>query len=185
MNQAAQQLGFQYGGVFAQNRGKTYQCRLALWLTPDHSSLVAIIGGKVGGMNYRKTFMYSWIGEDKILVTLDEFGTADLSGMWKSETLLNADLPELQQKHFQRLSTRGGAFYAFTPTDLFQQFEGMARARVERMVGLGLAVFLDPPQNVWKYTFKGAWSFAVNGYLKGLGRASAQSHRSKKKRPGS
>jgi len=186
MNQAAQQMGFQYGGAFAQSRGsQMYQCRLALWLTPDQGTLVVVVGGKIARMNYRKTFVFSRLSEVKTLVTLDEFGTTDLSGIWDAETLLNADLAELVAKHELRLEAGGLIPIAFSPTDLQTQYEAMTRARVERMIERGLATYVDAGRNVWKFTFKGAMSNALHGYLKGLKGAQGQAARAKIKRPGS
>ncbi len=186
MNDAAAQLGFEMDGVFAQRRdSRTYRSCMALWLSRDRGTLLVVGGGKIAGMNYRRTFLLSRLSEDKSLVTVDEFGSDDLSGVWDVQGLINADLPELNTLHAQRLTSSGIAPMHFSSANLLQQYDDLNRARVAKLVRLGLGKYLDPACDVWCYTPKGAWIYAFRGYFGGLNRARGQSDRLKKKRPGS
>lgn len=186
MNEAARALGYQPGEVAGQNRNSsTYRCCLALWLSPDQRSLLCIGGGKLARFNYKRTIIFSRLANDRILKTLDECGSEDLSGTCDVELLLNAHLPELHAFHQQRLLTAGVSAVPFSSTNLLAQFEELNEKRVEALVRRGLAKFSDPQCNTFRYTFKGAFINATSGYFKGLSRAQAQQDRTKKKRPGS
>jgi len=184
MNEAARRMGFQLEGVFAQARqSKTYQCCLAFWLPEDRKTLLCVGGGKLARMNYRKTLLISRLGE-KVLVTMDEFGSTDLSGTREIEVLMNADLPELNTRHLQRLALSNEVPASFSTGNPLQQFEDLNRQQVERLVHLGLAKYVNASNSLWSYTIKGAWTYAIRGYLKGFKGAQAQAARSKIKRPG-
>ena len=185
MNDAARQAGFQLEGVFGQyRRNSTYRCCIALWLSPDGQTLLSVGGGKLAGINYRKTLLLSRLG-GKVLVTMDEFGSTDLSGTREIEALLNADLAELNTRHLQRLALSKEAPSPFSMGNLLQQYEEMNRLQVDKLIHLGLAKYLDAQDGIWRYSPKGAWVYAVRGYLKGMKGAQGQAARLKKKRPGS
>ncbi len=185
MNAAAQAVGFQFCGVFAQNRNsKTYQCRMALWLLPDKNSMAAVVGGKISKFNYRKTFLISQFGDGTAMVTVDDFGVEDLSGLWDMEVLKNADFLELASRHSVRLSSSTKQPVAFSPDRALREYEALKAARVDQIVSLGLGQYLDGEHNVWRHTFRGAFKYTVKGYLKGLVAAQRQMARASKKRPG-
>src|SRR5262245_52062121 len=79
MNEAAGRLGFNFAGLFVQDRAsRVYQCHLALWTSADGQALLRIVGGKTAGMQVRRTTLTSFVEPCRILETTDEFGTADL-----------------------------------------------------------------------------------------------------------
>ncbi len=185
MNEAARELGFLPGGLFRQDRnGFLYGCCLTLWLSPDRNSLLCIAGGKVARVNYKRTTLVSRLAGEKSLVTMDEFGTEDLSGTRDVQVLMNADLRELNQLHVQRLASAGVEAQPFTTNDLLADFEAWNRLRADRLVAGGLAKYLSPDCNTWRYTPKGAWSCAITAQFKAMQKAKAQKERMKIKRPG-
>jgi len=77
MNEAASSLGYRHCGNFLQScNSSLYQCCLALWLSADQNILLVIVGGKMAKMDYKRTLLISVARAEKILVTVDDFGSA-------------------------------------------------------------------------------------------------------------
>jgi hypothetical protein len=185
MNQAATLSGFQPGGVFAKDRkGRPYQVGLHLWLSPDNISLLCVFSGKLVFLPYKRTVVMSRFAADRILVTTDALTPEDLSGTMDIEIVLNADFRELMARHSFRLAASGVSPQPFLPGNLLAEFEQIYRIRAEHLVALGLARFLDPSRNEWRFTLKGAWLNAYLTHTKGLQKAQAQRERMKMTRPG-
>lgn len=186
MNQTAEVLEFRHCGNFVQQRGSSlYRCCLSLWLSPDQNTLVVIGGGKLAKMDYKRTFFLSLFDDGKELVTVDAFGLADLSRTRDIDVVVNADLFELKSRHDQRVGRYPLPLKLFSPTQCLEQYEDLGRIRAETLVARGLARFRDRSESTWRYTIKGAWAYAVHGYLMGLKKAELQSDRAGKRRPGS
>jgi hypothetical protein len=186
MNDAASALGFQSGGLFGQARSSsTYRCCISLWLSPDRKSILCIGGGKLARMDYKRTMLISKISNSVSLVSMDAFGSEDLSGTRDVQVLMNADLIELKQFHLQRLVAARAEAKLFSDNNLFVEFEEWNRVRANRLVERGLARFLAPEHNDWRFNFKGAWRYATTAYFAGLKKAQAQKERANKKLPGS
>jgi hypothetical protein len=183
MNESARVTGYRFGGIFAQGRTGVYKCRMALWIAPDARTLVCIGGGRLAGMNYKKTSFISRMAAGNLLVTMDDAAPPDLSGTRDVQMVLNADFAELQARHLQRLATCGASLVPFAQSDLLSQYGQLEEQRVERVVALGFGRYLDSARNEWRLTFKGAWANAVNG-LKAVNLAENQADRLRKKRPG-
>src|SRR5215831_7689322 len=117
MNDAAVALGFQHGGLFGQDRrgSTTYRCCLSFWLSPDQKSILCIGGGKLARMDYKRTMLISKLNNGMSLVSMDAFGSEDLSGTRDVQVLMNADLPELKQFHLQRLVSARAETKLFAP----------------------------------------------------------------------
>jgi len=79
----------------------------------------------------------------------------------------------------------GGELKLFNFISLFAEFEEWNWLRVDRLVQRGLARYLTPEHNDWRFTLKGAWLYAITVYFAGLKKAQAQKDRANKKRPGS
>lgn len=185
MNQAARELGFQFGGLFGQNRNSSmYRCCLGLWISSDGTSLLCIAGGKMARVNYKKTMFISQLDGEQSLVTMDSFGSEDLSGTRQVDVLMNADLSELYQFHRQRLASQAD-LRPFSTNDLLSELEKWNRLRAQRLVAKGLARYISADENAFRFTAKGAWECAVAAHSRSLQKATAQKERMKKKRPGS
>jgi hypothetical protein len=183
INESARVTGYHFGGIFAQGRTGVYRCRIALWIAPDARTLVCIGGGRLAGMNYKKTSFISRTAGGNVLVTMDELASPDLSGTREVQAVLNADFAELQARHLQRLASCGASVVPFAQSDLLSQYEQLEEQRVDRVVALGFGKYLDNACNEWRLTFKGAWANAVNG-LKAFNLAENQADRLRIKRPG-
>ena len=186
MNEAAAKLGFRHCGDYIQSGGSSlYKCCLSLWLSPDELSLIVVGGGKLAKINYKRTFFLSVADGGQEIITVDDFGLSDLSKLREIDVVFNADLNELKVRHSQRLAMPGVSTRKFSPSRCLEQYEDLAKVRAENFVSLGLAKFLDLPESMWRYTFKGALANTYHGYLKGLQKAQLQKDRCKVKRPGS
>jgi hypothetical protein len=186
MNDAASALGFQHGGLYGQDRqSSTYRCCLSFWLSPDQKSILCIGGGKLARMDYKRTMLISKLVGAKSLVSMDAFGSEDLSGTRDVQVLMNADLPELKQFHLQRLVAAGAEPKLFALNNLLSDFNEWNKLRADRLVERGLGRYLSPEHNDWRFTLKGAWLYATTSYFSGLKKAQAQKERANKPRPGS
>ena len=184
MSEYARVLGFQPGGLFGQDRQSSmYRCCLGLWLSPDGKSLLCIAGGKVARVNYKRTMLISKVSGETSIVTMDAFGSEDLSGTRDVEVLMNADLNELNQLHQRRLATARVEPRPFS-SDLLAEIEEWNRIRADRLVARGLAKYIDPEHNTWRFTPKGAVLYTVKAQISGLAKASAQRERINITRPG-
>src|SRR2546430_9087399 len=104
MNEPAAANGVPPWGTYARlPKTSATNAYLAAWLSPDEATLACVLGGKVARMNYRKTLLMSWIEDERILVTRDDFGEFDRSGTLDIEVVLNADFSELTTRHAERL----------------------------------------------------------------------------------
>jgi hypothetical protein len=184
MTEYARVLGYQPGGLFGQNRESSiYRVCLSLWLSPDQKSLLCIAGGKVARVPYKRTFLISKLPGDIYLVTMDAFGSEDLSGTRNIEVLLNADLNELTQLHQRRLAIARVEPRPFSNNRL-AELEEWNRVRADRLVADGLAKYISPDHNTWRFTPKGAVIYTFKAQLRAFSRASAQKDRIQMRRPG-
>jgi hypothetical protein len=186
MNDAAQALGFQCAGFFRQNRqGKMYCCCMSLWVSPDLKTILCIVGGKVAGKNYRRAMLISRLPAQESILSMDEFGSADLSGICQIEVLLNADLPELVEMHNRRLAQPRVEATSFAPVNLPEELFAWNRTRADKLAQLGLAKYLSQDRDVWKYTLNGAVAMVRKLQIFDSARMQTNMDRLKKKRPGS
>jgi len=186
MNESAARYNLQHCGNYVQTRSSSlYQCSLSLWLKADQGTLIIVGGGKLAKIDYKRTLFISVTEDGKEIVTMDDFGVADLSGIRDIDVVFNGDFDELLVRHSQRLAQVSMPLKPFSPTRAMDQYEDLGRIRAEKMVSLGLAKFLDMQESDWRYTTKGALKSAYEGYVRGLKKAQLQKDRAKKKRPGS
>lgn len=149
MNDAAVALGFQHAGLYGQDRqSSTYRCCLSLWLSPDQKSILCISGGKVARIDYKRTLLISQLNNGMSLVSMDIFGSEDLSGTRDVQVLMNADLAELKQFHLQRLVSAGSEAKLFAVDNAFNEFNAWNKVRADRLVERGLARYLSPSTTI-------------------------------------
>jgi hypothetical protein len=185
MNEAAARHGLRYGGDYLQKRESSlYKCCISLWLTPDQGTLVMVWGGKMARVDYKRTLFISLTSDGREIITMDDFGIEDLSGIRAIEVVYRADFEELVGRHAQRLAQPGVSVRPFSESRLMDQYEDLGRVRAEQMMRLGLVKFLDIQETCWRYTVKGAFVNAYRSFIKGLEKAKLQKDRARKKRPG-
>ncbi|HSY19704.1 MAG TPA: hypothetical protein VK815_15280 [Candidatus Acidoferrales bacterium] len=185
MNEAAAQRQLLHCGNYLQIRDNSlYKCCISLWLTADQCTLIMVWGGKMAKIDYKRTLFISVTSDGREIVTLDQFGITDLSGIRAFEVVYNANFEELAVCHAGRLARETGSLRPFSPSHAMDQFEDLGRVRAEKMVSLGVAKFLDLQESAWRYTAKGAFLAAYEAYIKGLQNAQQQKARANIKRPG-
>jgi len=183
VNHAASQLGFQSCGHFRQVGGRLYRATASLWLSPDLRILAVVGGGKLAGMPYKRTQLLSRTADGRTILTEDDAGEVDLSGLTDRVFLLNAGLEELHAVHRERLSTTEGSAVPFDQGNVMGDYEAMRRQRAVRLAEMGLARFLRDDDH-WRYTLKGSLLAAYRSYFAQLLEASKQQRRLRVKRPG-
>lgn len=156
MNEKAEELGFHNCGWYAQDIGKLYHCTATMWVSPDNLTLLVVAGGKLAGIDYKTTLLYSKPVDGAVLVTSDEIGGVDITGVFDKEFLLNADLEELWTLHKSRLAFLGGKVEKFNRSDVLAEFEELSRRHVRALVEHGLGRWLDKQREQWRYTLKGS-----------------------------
>ncbi len=186
MNEAAARRNLLHCGNYLQTRNSSlYKCCISLWLTADQCTLITVWGGKLAKIDYKRTLFISVTNDGREIVTLDDFGIVDLSGIRDMDVVYRADFEELVARHSQRLTGVAAPLKSFSPTRALDQYEDSGRVRAEKMVSLGLAKFLDLQESNWRYTVKGAFKNAYVGYVMGMQKAKLQKARAGRKRPGS
>ena len=132
---AATRLGFTAAGVFVPNRPqKTYRFHVALFVSPEHDTLLKIAAGKVAGLPLKKTTLMSCLGNGQTVETSDEPGLPDQSGLTQHEFLLNADLNELWTLHRNRLTLLPEVRREFTEANALEAYETTQMVRVSQLI---------------------------------------------------
>ena len=186
MNDMAVQHGFINCRWFRHCRGGLYRATATTWFSPDSLILLVVGGGKMAGVNLKKTLLFSKTIGGPVLVTCDESRVSDLSGLIEDQVLWNADLRELYDLHKTRLNCWTERLEPFDSSSPLKEYESIERRRTQILVDEGLARHLDFNQNEWRYTLKGAILLYFRGFRASLKEAKNQKERfsSEKKRPG-
>jgi len=183
MNEQARRLGFQHYGWYGQKRKGLYKGIVTLWMSPDKLTLLVVGGGKIAGIDFKMTWLYSKVAGAIMVVTSDEPGEADVSGVFDKQFLFSADLEELCKLHESRQAMWQGKIKRFDGSAVLAEYETLERRRVYVLVERGFAKWLDKEQDKWRYTLKGS----ILGYIdfrRELRRGKQQSKRLSKRRPG-
>jgi hypothetical protein len=184
MNAQVEQAGFTYLGMFGAAKGGMYKTVTTVWLSPDRTTRVTVIGGTIASIRTRRTLLTTRSHDGRKLVTTDEFGTRDLTGLTDREIVLNAHFPELWQAHANRIHQLPGLVPLFEPDGVLEQLADEAMTNATRLIDLGYARFTDSTQKAWCYTPKGAMKLWLQ-LLPTTNIIAQHEGRSRIKRPGS
>ena len=185
MNDAAARAGYTYGGIYAHAKGGMYQVHSCLWFAPDRRVLADVSGGTILKMSHKKTLLYSRSADGRYLVTTDEMGSGDTSGIQAIECVLNASFEELVVAHLRRVHGLGA--HGVPPFDQPSPLE--ARRKIDLDIVLptikrGLGRWVNDQRTVWVYSIKGALRLCTIGLFGGAWKHSDQRHRLDRPRPG-
>jgi hypothetical protein len=180
MNEMAAEAGFVDQGTFGHAKGGMYRVYTSMWFSPERDVLAVIGGGKMAKLPFRKTGLYSRATGEGFLVSTDEAGLPDLSGLTKGWVLLHADFDELLSHHMTCAAEAGVALLPFDEPTGLAVFDDIETRRVQRLEQFGYARFLDPARTTWRYTFKGVFALLRRKRV-----PREQAHRVKIPRPGS
>jgi hypothetical protein len=153
-------------------------------VSPDRRTAAVIGEGRAVGMRVRKTMLISQRGGGRALVTCDEFGTGDLSGLQDFRTLLNADFAELWKAHQSALLQTAQPAEAFSQ-DVLSDLNRMQSDRARQLFRQGYAAPADVPGHTWRYTAKGAWRIVSVQLVRQTTSDRSQQERYRIARPGS
>jgi hypothetical protein len=107
-----------------------------------------------------------------------------MSGMTEQFVLARADFAELLGRHRERIAAADSLAVPFSADDPLTDLRAFRAARVDRLVALGIAKFLDEQHRWYKYTVKGAFVAAVRAAGREWVRSFRDRHRNQIKRPG-
>ncbi len=163
MNQAARDGNYTLLGWREQERQGVYSCTVTAWLAPDHRTFAWVGGGKIAGVDFNKTYMISRMNDGTYCQTCDHFTTKDVSELIVTDTVIKATFEELAEFHEQRLERHPEAAVTLSESRALSEFEQLDRKMVNRLVGFGLAEFVDATQRTWRFSWRGAYrSFRRN-----------------------
>jgi len=183
MNEQAKMLGFQHHGWYVQKRKGLYKGIATVWMSPDKLTLLVVGGGKIAGIDFKTTWLYSKVIGGILVVTSDEPGEVDVSGVFDKQFLCNADLEELCKLHESRRAMWQEKLERFDGSAVLAEYEAISRRRVGILVGRGLAKWLDKGHEKWRYTLKGSILSYID-FRRGSRKIEQQRKRLSKRRPG-
>ncbi len=184
VNEQAGQIGFEFGGIFVRATKGAAKFRAAVWRSPERDILVHVSIVQAGPMRQKITRLVSQVG-NRYLVTTDDFGEDDISGLLDYEVRQNAHFPELLDRHEDRLARADDELIYFLAENMVEDLDAIQIERAQHMVDCGYAKFRDADRSVWSYTIKGAVHLYFRSYLKQILRGLAMGHRQWRSRPGS
>jgi len=152
-------------------RHQKYDLTGAFWFTPEKDILVYSGEGKVAKMPAKQTWIYSCLGNGRILVTTDNFDEGDPSGLTEFKRIIDVPLDKLLGAHRKRVENEMALISPFNNTIGPDALAAMAHERVGKLLELGRAQWVDPAQTQWRYTPKGALFVclgSVTQFLTGL-----------------
>jgi hypothetical protein len=174
-NRTAQSLSFRYLGLHKDGKGKLYNLRYDMWLSPDARTLAVIGCGTVASMPVQGASLHTLLGDGCRLVTVDNqsLSEVDLAGLVNEALVSGADIYGLLLSHNSRMESAAAPAIPFSLTDPLGDFRAALTRRIDRLAQRGYARFLDTTQNAWKYTLKGALVFATRAQCNGIRRVFA------------
>lgn len=177
---------FRHLGHFLDGKGKIYKLTYDFWLAPDRMVLVLVGGGTLAGIPLQATWLFTRLRDGRCLVTLDDpkGQDSDPTGQTDERVLANADFPELMALHRGRIEEADDVAIPYSEADPLADHRAFRAGRAATLVEQGWAKFLDPEENWWKYTVKGAFLAALRTSVREWKRALKQKDRQTIRRPG-
>ena len=184
MNVAAGRHGFVYGGTFRHVKGGTYQVLATFWFSPDRRTVLQVTGGTMARMPSRTSVMTSDTTDGRLIVTRDEVGMTDLSGIADVEAVVHADFEELWSTHAARLRALGDQVRPFEQAAPREAELEADRRRATAMVERGVARWTDASRAAYRYTLRGALRISTTQFFGQFFKHRTQSDRFSRPRPG-
>jgi hypothetical protein len=186
VNHELEDRNFRHLGRFFNGQGKIYKLSYDFWLAPDRMVLVLVGGGTLAGIPLQATWLMTRLQDGRCLMTLDEpkGQDSDPTGLTEQKILANADFVELMAAHRERIAEADSVAIPYSEADPLADHRAFRRSRAALQVEQGTAKFLDPEENWWKYTAKGALFAAMRTSIKEWKRAVGQRDRQAIRRPG-
>lgn len=150
MAEQAFRLGYSGGELARHVKANKYA---SAWFSSDRVNLLLIASGKLAGTTHRRTVLMSRLPNGQFLMTTDDVGDVDTTGIQNQKVLLYADLYELHEHHRERLAKHlpsPEARVAFAEPSPIEAYAGFQRAETDLLIQRGQARYLDDTQTYWR-----------------------------------
>lgn len=184
MNEEAKRRGYDLQSVRAHAKGGTYRLHAWFWYSADRKTLVTVVAGTMVRVRFRRTTFLTRLDDGTVLLTNDEFGSKDFSGVMQSDSLINADFGELVGRHGERLAKARDSTLPFGNASATDAYESIQRDVMDQLERKGYARVTDAARTTWKHTLRGAFQQTVYGVRSQSAAASNQLDRIDRPRPG-
>lgn len=162
-NATVEKIGFRHLCTGHHKKGGMYRVRFDFWVSPDHLTFASVCCGSIANIPTEGAWLYSRTDDGRILVTTNEIGEQDISGIEEQQTWAETEMYELLEKHNQRLA--GLAIEPFSEESPIAGYFEIRRLKVDALIERGLARYTDEDQTAWRYTLRGSVMFAFTAML--------------------
>lgn len=162
-NESAQALGMRYIGVLRHASSSIIKIRYDFWLSPGREFLAIVGGGKVAAIPVNSIFLWSVLGDGRILTTInsDTAADPDLTDMTQEMLFQGEGFELLARRHGARLAASGAAPQLFSADTPLRDLFGIRQLKYARLEELGYCRFLDSERNKYRLTLRGAFWYAL------------------------
>ncbi len=170
---AAGEAGFTWLGAYAHGAGKLYKVRYDFYLAPERDVLALVGTGALASIAVQTTSLITLLEDGRSLVTVDHQNgiETDLAGLALDALVVGLGFAGQLAAHRTRLLSIASPAMLMDGPDPLAALLAFRQRRVDRMVALGYAGYLDTERAWWRYSPKGAAQLAFRQYFKGLYRA--------------
>jgi hypothetical protein len=141
-----------YGFNILHGRTRKYNVSVAIATSKDRLILAVAGEGTIIGIRAKKTILYSELGNGKWLVTKDEVGIRDHSGLALLDEMMDASIEDLFGRHLSRIKDED--VVPLTGNTPLHDLDHMEIKKTQSMVNSGMARWRDDRH--WSYTIVGA-----------------------------
>lgn len=146
-------LGLQYFGVFRDEESQLIHTRFALYFS-DNGEVMLMVPTRPKLVGYRimtRTTEGVWV------ITGDICSPDDLTGMIDTRNLPDCSLKTVMRYHLDRLAERPDTPMPFDPETIVHDLREKHREQARRSIDMGLAQWVSPMRDIWRYNARGAW----------------------------
>ena len=164
---------FTWLGTFADGKGKLYRLRYDFFRSPEGDVLALVGAGTMASVPVQTTWLYTLLADGRCLVTVDHQngGETDLAGLAEEALIAGRGFMGQAAAHYARVEAASSPATQFADSDPLAVLRAYRQGRIERLVALGYAGFLDTERAAWRYSPKGAATLAFRQYFTALRRA--------------
>jgi hypothetical protein len=171
-NESAHALGMRYVGVLRHATSSLIKVRYDFWLSPGREFLAIVGGGKVASIPVNSIFLWSVLGDGRILTTInaDSAADPDLTDMTQEMLFPGEGFELLSRRHWARLTASAAPPQLFSGENPLRDLLGIRQLKYARLEELGYCRFLDSERNQYRLTLRGAFWYALLSVARGYRR---------------
>jgi hypothetical protein len=148
--------GYRNLGAFHDGKGRLFSVRYDFWISADAMIFAVVGSGRVALIPVFGVWFYTRLRAGQFLISTNEPGHSDISGVSFSEVWNGADFNTLHAHHADMLGPAGSELEPFPASDPIAGFRQYKQQAAETLVERGRAYFVDDERSIWRYTMKGA-----------------------------